>query len=307
MQLQNALHCRSITKRFGRLTAVDGLNLSVEAGQLFGLLGPNGAGKSTLLKIMTGLIRPTSGWVEIAGLPPSHPVARKSIGYLPELFRFPGWMTGRELLWFHGDLLGMSARRCSERSAEVLETSGLEAAADRKIAQYSKGMQQRIGLAQAILGRPTVLFLDEPTSALDPVGRVMVRRLLQKVKGEGTAVFLNSHMLTDVELICDRVAIMQQGKVVREGTIDDISGRVAVTVKLDALPAGLLEEVEGLFGRVVCPNGRPEFQVEVDRRDAVPELAKLLVSKGRKIYGLEPRHASLEDVFLELFDVGEGK
>lgn len=299
--MESAVKCRAVTKRFRNLTAVDSISLDVEPGRLFGLLGPNGAGKSTLVKILVGLVRPTSGWAEVGGFPPGHLAAQRQIGYLPELFRFPGWMTGSELMDLHGRLLGMDASGRRRRGGEVLELTGLAGAADRRIGQYSKGMQQRVGLAQAILGRPKVLFLDEPTSALDPVGRVHVRDLLLRLTGEGTAVFLNSHMLTDVERICDRVAILRDGRLIKEGTLAEIAGGLSLSIKLDAITDGLLAEIEKRFGPVYRPNGSPEFRVELSDRESVPAVADMLVASGRKLYELRTITASLEEVFLEIF------
>lgn len=307
MLLEKAVSCRLITKRYNRLTAVDNLNLTVKPGELFGLLGPNGAGKSTLVKMLVGLVRPTSGWAEVAGFPPSHISAQKQIGYLPELFRFPDWMTGSEFLEFHCSLLDIPAADTRKRVPEVLELTGLTSATDRRISEYSKGMQQRIGIAQAILGRPKVLFLDEPTSALDPVGRVHVRELLQKITSEGTAVFLNSHLLSDIERICHRVAILQTGRLIKEGTLAEIAGGLSLTVKLDVITEGLLNEIERKFGPVYCANGAPEFQVELFDQELVSAVVDLLVGHGRKIYELRPVTTSLEEVFLEIFGEEENK
>jgi ABC-2 type transport system ATP-binding protein len=300
--MNNAICCRLITKRFGSLAAVNSLSLTVKSGELFGLLGPNGAGKSTLVKILVGLIKPTSGWAEVCGFPPTHVAARQQIGYLPELFRFPGWMTGIELLEFHAQLLEMPISSRRSRILEVLELTGLSEAANRRINKYSKGMQQRVGLAQAILGRPKLLFLDEPTSALDPVGRVYIRKLLQQLSNEGTTVFLNSHILTDIERICSRVAILQKGRLVKEGPLTDVLGGLSLYVELDTISSNLLTEIENRFGTVHCVNGAPKFRIELANKKLIPAVAELLVSRGHKIYQLQPVTASLEEVFLSIFD-----
>lgn len=284
---------------------MDGLSLAVRQGGIFGLLGPNGAGKSTLVKILVGLVYPTSGLAQVAGFPAGHISAKRDLGYLPELFRFPGWMTGTELLDFHGRLLGMGATGRRARSLEVLELTGLTKAADRKIAGYSKGMQQRIGLAQAILGRPKVLFLDEPTSALDPIGRAHVRELLQLLAAEGTTVFLNSHLLTDVERICDNVAIMNHGRVIKTGTMTELSGKISLLARVDALPDGFLGELTTLFGPAQSDNGTPEIRIELASDDLIPAVADFIISRGCKLYELRPIAGSLEEAFLEI--VGESE
>ena len=301
--MTRSIECWAITKRFGRLTAVDGLSLAVDQGGIFGLLGPNGAGKSTLIKMLAGLVTPTSGLAQVAGEPIGSMAAKRAIGYLPEMFRFPGWMTGAELLELHGRLLELRRPHRREMAAHVLELTGLTKAADRKIATYSKGMQQRIGIAQAILGRPQVLFLDEPTSALDPVGRAHVRKLLQLLAAEGTTVFLNSHLLTDVERICQRVAIVNHGRVVREGTMADLSGSMSLLARVDTLPPGLLDELAARFGKVTCDNGAPEFRIELASDDLVPAVAEFLVAGGRKLFELRPVSGSLEEAFLDI--IGE--
>ncbi len=301
--MTRSIECWAITKRYGRLTAVDGLSLTVDEGGIFGLLGPNGAGKSTLVKMLVGLVKPTSGWAEVAGRPAGQVAAKRAVGYLPEMFRFPGWMTGAELLELHGRLLGLPPMDRRAGAAQALELTGLTQAADRKIATYSKGMQQRVGLAQAILGKPRVLFLDEPTSALDPIGRAHVRKLLQLLAAEGTTVFLNSHLLTDVERICRRVAIVDRGRVIREGTMAELSGGVSLLARVDSLPAGLLEELAQRFGKVSCDNGAPEFKIELAADDMVPAVADFLVGSGRKLYELRQITGTLEETFLKI--VGE--
>src|SRR5712691_8012191 len=216
-----ALAVRGLGKRYGRVRALDGVDLEVANGELVGLLGPNGAGKSTLVKIACGLVRPTEGSAEICGARAGSPAARRSLGYLAELFRFPGWVTADELLVLHQRLAG-SAGGAGER-AELLELVGLADARDRKVEEMSKGMQQRLGIAQALVGSPRVLLLDEPTSALDPSGRRTVRGLLEELRARGHAVLLNSHLLSEVEPVCDRVAIISRGRLVAEGSPAELS------------------------------------------------------------------------------------
>jgi ABC-2 type transport system ATP-binding protein len=264
-----------LRKSYRGQEALAGVNLEIRAGELVGLLGPNGAGKSTLTKIACGLVRPTVGAVEVLGRPAGSPPARAALGYLAELFRFPGWCSADELLALHQRLSG-SAGGAAERS-ELLDLVGLGEARDKRIEAMSKGMQQRLGIAQALVGGPRLLLLDEPTSALDPVGRRIVRGLLEELRGRGVAVLLNSHLLSEVELVCDRVAIIARGRLVKAGTPDELAG-----------PGGV--EVETANGvRVFAGAGR----------DEAPRIVAELVAAGERVYRVEVRHSSLEDVYLE--------
>ncbi len=296
---RNSIECWSLTKLYGRFKALDSVTLSVAPGELFGLLGPNGAGKSSLLKILVGLVRPSSGWAQTGGFPPGHMLQGAQVGYLPELFRFHEWMTGAELLNFHGRLLKMPASELRARIDMVLELTGLSSAGDRKIAAYSKGMQQRIGLAQAVLGRPKVLFLDEPTSALDPIGRAHVRVLLEGLAAEGTTIFLNSHLLTDVERICTRMAIMNDGRIVKEGSLSDLVGAPRLRIVLDKLSDDLMAAVRRRFGAADV-TGAAEFLLEIDDREMIPQIANFLVAEKRRIYEISEENGSLEQAFLRL-------
>ena len=275
-----ALRCESLEKRYGSIVALGGVDLEVAPGELLGLLGPNGAGKSTLTKIACGLVRPTAGRAEIEGAPAGSPQARSAIGYLAELFRFPDWLTADELLALHQELAG-SERRESERG-ELLELVGLGEATGVKVAAMSKGMQQRLGIAQALVGSPRVLMLDEPTSALDPVGRRMVRDLLREVRERGIAVVLSSHLLSEVELVCDRVAILVGGDIVAQGTPAEL-----------ARPRGV--EVETAAGVRVFADAR---------REDIPGIVAGVVSDGGEVYGVRALASTLEDAYLEA--VAEG-
>ena len=247
----------------------------MEEGELFGLLGPNGAGKSTLVKIACGLVRPTSGTAEVLGVPAGSLEARRQIGYLAELFRFPGWLSADELLTLHQELAG-SGGGAAERS-ELLELVGLPNASATKVETMSKGMQQRLGIAQALVGSPRLLMLDEPTSALDPVGRRIVRDLLLELKGRGVAVLLNSHLLSEIELVCDRVAIMLAGTVVQQGAPSEL-----------ARPRGV--EVELRSGTRL---------VEGAGRDDAPRIVAGLVGEGEEVFGVRVLSSTLEDTYLE--------
>ena len=252
-----------------------GIDLEVSEGELFGLLGPNGAGKSTLVKIGCGLVRPTAGSAMVCGAPAGSLAARGAIGYLAELFRFPGWCTADEVLSLH-QRLTRSAGGARER-AELLELVGLLEARRRKVEEMSKGMQQRLGIAQALVGSPRLLFLDEPTSALDPAGRRTVRGILEELRARGIAVLLNSHLLSEVELVCDRVAILLDGSLVAAGRPEDLMR-----------PRGV--EVETTAGTRVVPGAT---------REDVPGLVNEAVAAGEPIYGIRVLRSTLEDVYLD--------
>jgi ABC-2 type transport system ATP-binding protein len=272
----DALHAVGLRKSYRAAVALDGVELRVAPGELVGLLGPNGAGKSTLTKIACGLVRPTAGSVEVLGHPAGSATARRSTGYLAELFRFPGWATADELLALH-QRLARSTGGAAER-ARLLALVGLTEAAGRRVEAMSKGMQQRLGIAQALLGEPPLVLLDEPTSALDPAGRRTVRELLEELRGRGVAVLLNSHLLSEVELVCDRVVIVDRGRTVAEGSPADL-----------AAPGGV--EIETARGTRRYPDAR---------RQDVPELVARLVADGERIYDARVVTGTLEDAYLGL-------
>jgi len=271
-----ALVVRSLEKRYGRVEALRGVDLEVGEGELVGLLGPNGAGKSTVVKIACGLVRATAGSAEIRGRPASSAAARRELGYLAELFRFPGWYRAWEVLALHQRLAGSTGGE-HERD-ELLAVVGLAGARDRRVEQMSKGMQQRLGIAQALVGAPSVLLLDEPTSALDPAGRRDVRVLLEELRSRGIAVLLNSHLLSEVELVCDRVVILSEGRVVAAGSPAEL-----------ARPRGVEIDVDGTT-RV--------FE-DATREDA-PRLVADLVAGGEQIFGVRVRAATLEEVYIDV-------
>jgi ABC-2 type transport system ATP-binding protein len=271
-----ALAVRDLRKRYGSTEALKGVDLEVGQGELVGLLGPNGAGKSTLVKIACGLVRPTGGSAQVAGAPAGSPQANRALGYLAELFRFPDWLSADELLALHQRLAeGDGGAR--ERG-ELLELVGLGDVAQRRIGAMSKGMQQRLGIAQAMIGDPRVLLLDEPTSALDPAGRRTVRQLLEELRHRGVAVLLNSHLLSEVELVCDRVAIIARGEVVAAGAPDQLSKAGGV-------------EVDTAQGTRRFPEAT---------RDDAPRIVRELVAAGEDVYGVRVLRSSLEDVYLEV-------
>src|SRR3954470_1055279 len=272
---QPALAVRGLHKRYRSITALGGVDLEVGAGELVGLLGPNGAGKSTLVKIACGLVRPTAGTATVHDAPAGSPDAQRSLGYLAELFRFPEWCTAEELLALHQRLAGSDGGAAERR--DLLQRVGLAHATAQRIDTMSKGMQQRLGLAQALIGDPRLLLLDEPTSALDPVGRRDVRALLEGLRERGVAVLLNSHLLSEVELVCDRVAIIARGELVAAGTPAQLARAGGVEVETGAGPR--------VFARA--------------RREDVPRLVRELVAAGEDVYGVRVLTSTLEDAYLE--------
>ena len=287
----------------GRVRALDGLDLTVQPGELFGFLGPNGAGKTTTVQLLIGAIRPSSGSAVLLGRPLGDREARRQLGYLPEQFQFPGFLTPRGLLDFHGRLLGLSARDRRSRGEELIGLVGLEAAAGRKLRTFSKGMLQRIGLAQALLGRPSLLLLDEPTSGLDPIGTRNVRDLLTWLKTQGVAVFLNSHLLSEVELVCDRVAILHAGRKVAEGRLQEIlAPSTGVRFRARELSENALGRVRAIAGEVVAEQDG-WMRASLDDPDDVPRLAQAVVESGARLDALVPAHETLEEAFLRLVGV----
>jgi len=274
-RVTSALSVASLRKRYGRTTALHAVDLEVAPGELVGLLGPNGAGKSTLVKIACGLVRPSGGQAQVCGAPAGSREARRALGYLAELFRFPGWARAEEVLTLHQQLAG-SDGGAAERTA-LLQQVDLLDAREQRVEAMSKGMQQRLGIAQALVGGPRLLLLDEPTSALDPVGRRMVRDLLERLREQGVAVLLNSHLLSEVELVCDRVAILSGGRVVAAGR-----------------PSELVHA-----GGVEIETGDGVRRFPQATREQVPALVAELVQAGARIYGVRVLTSSLEEAYLE--------
>ena len=293
-----AVHTQDLAKRYGRTVALAGLTMSVRRAEVFGFLGPNGAGKTTAVKLLVGLALPTAGQGWVLGAPIGDLRTRRRLGYLPELFRYQGWMKAREVLALHCELAAIPRSQWKQEIDAALHTVGLTDRAGDKVEGFSKGMQQRLGLGVALLGRPELVLLDEPTSALDPVGRHDVREIIRQLKARGTAVFLNSHLLTEVEQVCDRLAVVDRGRVIATGTMAQILGRDgAVRIRVTGLErsgqavlkayGNLEDEGEWLTFR-----GLPQ--------DRIPDLVNEIVRQGGRVYAVEPRHETLEDRFLQL-------
>jgi ABC-2 type transport system ATP-binding protein len=280
--------------------AVRGLELEVGEGEIFGLLGPNGSGKTTTIKMLTGLIHPSAGEAWISGVPVQDPRSRASIGFLPEGTFFHEYLSGREFLDFHGALLGLPRATRRSQIPPLLERVGMSRAADQQIRHYSKGMRQRVGLAQALLGNPRVIILDEPMSGLDPIGRKEVRDLILELRGEGRTVFFSSHILADAEMICDRVAILVAGRKLHEGSLDAHLGHELLGVELvaEGLEESLVCELRS-EARQTAAQG-PRFLFVFDDEASAEKALDRIRAAGGRIRSLVPRRRSLEDLMVEL-------
>ncbi|MGH7764794.1 MAG: ABC transporter ATP-binding protein [Candidatus Dormibacteraceae bacterium] len=299
-----AIKTVELSKKFNRTVAVAGLSMSVPRGEVFGFLGPNGAGKTTSVKLLLGLLKPTSGQAWLLGRSIGDLQTRRRIGYLPELFRYQAWLSAREVLALHCELAPLPRSSWRDEIDTALETVGLTDRANDRVGTFSKGMQQRLGLGAALLGEPELVFLDEPTSALDPVGRHDVREIIRGLASRGTAVFLNSHLLSEVELTCDRVAVVDHGRVIASGTMDELLSGTAVRVRVTGL-AQVDRNKLSSFGAVDDEGDQLTFaNLKPDR---VPELVAQIVAMGGRVYEVAPRHQTLEDRFLQLLDEEEDK
>ena len=289
---------------YGEKVAVRNLSLSVQRGEIFGFLGPNGAGKSTSIKMLLGLVRPTEGQALVLGAPSGSVEIRRKIGFLPEDFRFYPWLTASELLKLHGRLCGLSALCLADRVPALLELVGLTPHRGKRLSEFSKGMLQRIGLAQALIHEPELIFLDEPTSGLDPMGRRLVRDLIRAQRDRGTTVFLNSHLLSEVEITCDQVVFIKQGEVVGSHDLRAQSGgEIRVTVLAQKLSA---EIVAGLTRWCTSIEKQGDLlTISTKSREVLPEIHRYLAASGADIFSFTPERPSLEELFLEI--VGEDR
>jgi ABC-2 type transport system ATP-binding protein len=292
-----AIEVTDLRKKYGQVEALAGLSMTVGRGEVFGFLGPNGAGKTTTVKLLLGLARPTSGSGKVLGAPLGDLKSRRKIGYLPELFRYQPWLKAREVLTLHGELMGLPRARRKPAADEILALVGLADRGDDLVGKFSKGMQQRLGLGTALLGEPALVVLDEPTSALDPVGRFDVRGIVRAAADKGAAVFLNSHLLSEVEQVCDRVAILDHGRVVASGDLDDVLGQAETQVRVSGLSADDLPAIE----RFGPPNLTGDLlSIRPMAEDHVPDLISALVGMGAKIHEVRSGRTSLEQRFLSL-------
>ena len=325
-----AIEAAGLTKRYGATVALDDLALTVGRGEVFGFLGPNGAGKTTAVKLLLGLARPTGGGATVLGAPLGDRETRRRIGYLPELFRYQPWLTAREVLGLHCELVRLERSARPAEIAATLRTVGLAARADSLVGTFSKGMQQRLGLGVALLGSPDLVILDEPTSALDPIGRLDVRRIIAGLGARGAAVFLDSHLLTKVERVCDRVAILDRGRVVASGRIDALTAAGDLRIRVSDLPDDALAGLRSfVHGDGSAPEGADAAETvrrgtagarpgaaDVIRRtedgivltgldsDRVPDVVAAIVAAGGRVHAVEPVRVTLEDRFLDLVAAG---
>jgi ABC-2 type transport system ATP-binding protein len=296
-----ALWCDGVRKRYGRRTALDGVGLQVARGEVLGLLGPNGAGKTSLIKILLGLVRADAGEVMILGRPGSDHRSRVGVGYLPELFRFQPWLTADEVLALHARLARI--RWSAARGREALARVGLGERTRERVGGFSKGMQQRLGLAVALVGDPELVILDEPTSALDPLGRVDVRDLVVSLRERGAAVVLNSHLIGEVERVCDRVVILDRGRVVASGELAALLGRPQVRLRLEGVGPAALDRL-ARAGTTSCEPEPGVYLVDLGPGPqegpdhVVPALVADLVGLGVRVHSVEPTRITLEDKLL---------
>lgn len=287
-----------------KVEALRGVSLSVEPGQVFGILGPNGAGKTTLIKILMGLVRASSGTASIKGIPLGDQNLRRIVGYLPEHHRFPTYLTGAQAIDYYGRLAGLSAAEVRQRQPEVLERVGMIGWENTKVRNYSKGMSQRLGLAQAMIHDPDIYFLDEPTDGVDPVGRAEIRTILQQLSADGKTVFINSHILQEVELICQRVAIMTKGTILKSGSMAEItSHRPQLQMVINKSAKDFWKDLEELFGSDLGDETPGDncwtFTIPADNQENVDKTVDLLRDKKCSVLAMKPIQISLEDAFIE--------
>ncbi|OFW06605.1 MAG: ABC transporter [Acidobacteria bacterium RIFCSPLOWO2_02_FULL_67_36] len=296
---ETAIATRGLQKRFGPTLAVADLSLSVRAGEAFGFLGPNGAGKTTSIKMLLALVEPSGGTGTVLGAPLGDRAVRARIGFLPEHFRFHEYLTARELLRFHGRLYGLRGLPLDARIEDLLVRVDMLDAADRPLRGYSKGMLQRTGLAQALINDPALVFLDEPTSGLDPLGRLLVRDIVSELRARGTTVFVNSHLLGEVEATCDRVAFVKQGRVIHELALAGAPAGLELEMRVRPVD---VEVVEGLgrFGTSVTVVGDNCVRMRVSGEHVIPDIARWLVERGVSVFALQGRRKSLEEWFVEV-------
>lgn len=300
----SVIETHSLRKNYGHIEALKGVSIRVEPGEIYGLLGQNGAGKTTLIKILLGLVGKTEGDATLLGEPAGTVGVRRQVGYLPEDHRFPEYHTAYSLMDFYGQLYGLPRDDRRRKIPEMLEVVGIRNRMDNRIRTYSKGMKQRLGIAQAMFHNPQVIFLDEPTDGVDPVGRREIRELMERLKGEGKTIFLNSHLLGEVEQVCDRVAILQKGELARQGTVADLTKQTGLFV-IGLAPGQVFptDEATRLGYSVRSDDDRAEVTL-VEGQSIDPVLG-LLHAKGLNLRHLVEKKQSLEDVFVSMVDGDE--
>lgn len=301
-----AIEAIGLRKQFGSKVAVRGLSLEVRRGEIFGFLGPNGAGKSTSIKMLLGLVKPSSGQAQILGCSFTNVEVRRKVGFLPEDFRFYDWLTASELLALHGRLAGLTPAQLRDRVPAYLDLVGLTPQRDRRLRGFSKGMMQRIGLAQALIHEPELVFLDEPTSGLDPMGRYLVRDIIRNERNRGATVFLNSHLLSEVEITCDTVVFIKQGQVIGSRDLrSSPDGEIHVHVRANNLRQEILTGLQQWTNSAQFEDDRLTFLT--DSMDALPEILRYLVSSNVDIFEFTPQRLSLEESFLKIMGEDPGQ
>lgn len=307
MNVAAAIEANGLTKDYGNGRGCRSISITVKEGEAFGFLGPNGAGKSTFVKMLVGLIRPTGGEASIFGEPIGSLEAKQLIGYLPELYRYQEWLTGEEVVRLHAKLCGVDAGDMERRIRELLEEVGIGLRGRDRVKHYSKGMQQRLGLACALVGGPRVVFLDEPSSALDPLGRSDVRNILRRLKAKGITLFLNSHLLEDVEVLCDRVALLNNGQILHTGTVADVlQERTRWHLRVGGFTPLLLSWLRETFGleiRQIQLPLPPEsdhvwLEAELEDEEQVGWINALIVEQGMTLYEVTKAKTRLEEWFV---------
>ncbi|MCM3749650.1 ABC transporter ATP-binding protein [Paenibacillus pasadenensis] len=300
----NAIETVALTKRYPNGRGCSDVSITVKEGEAFGFLGPNGAGKSTYVKMLVGLIFPTEGRASLFGEPAGSVAARRMIGYLPELYRYQEWLSGDEVVRLHAKLAGLGGEETKRRVPELLDQVGIGLRSKDRVKNYSKGMQQRLGLACALVGDPRILFLDEPSSAMDPIGRAEVRKLLYDLKAQGKTIFLNSHLMEDVEAICDRVALLNNGIVLQQGRVEDVlQQRLVWTIRVGGFEPQLLEWLRtesGLAIKLAASrlDGSAVLEVELESEEQAGWLNRVFVDQGMTLYESAKMRTKLEEWFV---------
>lgn len=313
-----AIEASGLTKEYHNGRGCRNVTITVGKGEAFGFLGPNGAGKSTFVKMLVGLITPTGGTASLMGHPIGTLAAKSQIGYLPELYRYQEWLTGEEVVQLHARLSRMDSALAKRRIREVLDEVGIGKRSKDKVKHYSKGMQQRLGLACALVADPEILFLDEPSSAMDPIGRMEVRGILERLKDRGKTIFLNSHLLEDVEMLCDRMALLNNGVILRHGSVSEVlNKRMSWLFKVGGYSPFLLSWLREVTGLDVKPakdeSGRSGkewpsdqeaadsvvwLEAELDNEEQVGWLNSLIVEQGMTLYEVSRQKERLEEWFV---------
>jgi ABC-2 type transport system ATP-binding protein len=304
MQIVSVIQTHNLVKQYGRITALKGVSLTVEKGEIFGLLGENGAGKTTFVKVLLGLTRPTSGDASLLDHSAGTTAVRKQVGYLPEDHRFPDYHTAHSLLDFYASLLEVPRAGRPQRIEAILGKVGLRERMHYKIRTYSKGMKQRLGVAQALFHDPTVIFLDEPTDGVDPVGRRKIRDMMLALKAEGRTIFLNSHLLGEVELVCDRVAILRRGEIVREGDVATLTRQRGLFI-LGLAPAQEFPRAEAQEMGYHVRQAGAVWQIDLADGQSIDPIVDLVRARGLSLRHLVEKRETLEELFLKTVEEGE--